>query len=181
MNRWVEISFIEDIKSLQKQGLKEYYNKANNGLYEFLNPDLAYEYEVKDMSNSQKMWVVEKINNDPQFLITLKKDDINKDYFILDFYFYETGFSKQKGLEGKHYLDTLTKVFKDEIIPYFLTSKENLLYFTAYSEDGSGSTRKKVFEKIISKFVDTNKFDVEIKGMEFFINKLKKIEENVAG
>lgn len=172
MSRWIEISFIEDTKTLKKYDLQEYYDKANLGLYEFLNPDLSYEYEENNMSDGQKMWVVEKIANDPQFLVTLKKDEINKDYFILDFYFYETGFLKQKGLEGKHYLDTLTKIYRDEILPYFLISKENLLYFTAYSDDGSGNTKKKVFEKIINKFID-NRFNIDVKGMEFFITKNK--------
>jgi hypothetical protein len=48
-NKWIELSFIEDVKSLKKYGLVEYYNKANAGLYEFLNPELSYGYEEVNM------------------------------------------------------------------------------------------------------------------------------------
>jgi hypothetical protein len=60
INRWIELSFIEDTKSLKKNGLKEYYNTANKGLYEFLNPELSYKYDEINMSNGQKMWEVSK-------------------------------------------------------------------------------------------------------------------------
>jgi hypothetical protein len=170
-NRWTEISFIEDTKILYNtKSLNEYYSRANKGLFEFLNPDLAYPYVEENMSKGQKMWVVEKQNNDPQFMVTLKNNTSN-DYFVLDFYFYETGFDKQQGLEGEHYLDTLCKIIKEEIIPYFLNSKKSLIYFSAYSKDGGGETRKKVFTKIVSKFFDKNKFDIDIQGTEFLINK----------
>jgi hypothetical protein len=170
MSRWIELAFIEDVKILQKCGLKEYYNKANTGLYEFLNPDLAYPYEETNMSNGQKMWKVEKQNDDPQFLITLKEGAGN-DYWVLDFYFYETGFKKQEGLTGKYYLDTLSKVIKDNIIPYFLKSKNNTLYFNAYSSDGSGEMRKKAFSRLIDKFVDKSLVNIEIEGNDFIITK----------
>ena len=55
-NKWIELSFIEDVKSLKKYGLVEYYNKANTGLYEFLNPELSYGYEEVNMPDGQKMW-----------------------------------------------------------------------------------------------------------------------------
>ena len=171
VNRWTEISFIEDTKILHNtKSLTEYYDKANKGLFEFLNPDLSYPYNEENMSKGQKMWVVKKQNDDPQFMVTLK-NNTSSEYFILDFYFYETGFDKQSGLEGEHYLDTLCKIVKDEIIPYFLTSKKSLIYFSAYSKDGSGETRKKVFTKIVSKFFDKSKFDIDIQGTEFLINK----------
>jgi hypothetical protein len=169
VNRWIEISFIEDTKILHNtKSLIEYYDRANKGLFEFLNPDLSYPYTEENMSKGQKVWVVKKQNDDPQFVVTLKNDTA---YYILDFYFYETGFDKQSGLEGEHYLDTLCKIIKDEVIPYFLSSEKPLIYFSAYSKDGSGETRKKVFTKIVSKFFDKNKFDIDIQGTEFLINK----------
>jgi hypothetical protein len=172
INRWIELSFIEDTKSLKKNGLKEYYNTANKGLYEFLNPELSYKYDEINMSNGQKMWEVSKQGNDPQFLVTLKRSKaIGNDWFILDFYFYEGGFDKQSGLEGKHYLDTLTKIIKDEVIPYFLESNKLKLYFHAYNGDGSGSTRQKIFKKIIDKFLNTDKFNIVIKSEDFIITK----------
>lgn len=172
MSRWVELSFIEDVKLLQKYGLKEYYNKANKGLYEFLNPELSYPYSEENMSNGQKMWKVEKQENDPQFLVTLKEGI--GDYWVLDFYFFETGFKKQEGLVGKYYIDTLSKIVRDNIIPYFLKSKKNELYFNSYSSDGGGETRKKVFNKLIDKFVDKSQFNIKIDENDFIIT--KKVE-----
>lgn len=172
VNKWIELSFIEDSKILQKQGLKEYYSQANQGLYEFLNPELSYDYDEVDMSNGQKIWKVKKQGNDPQFLVTLKTSkSMGPEYFILDFYFYEGGFDKQQGLEGKHYLDTLTKIIKDNVIPYFLSSDKSKLYFYAYDDDTMGSTRHKVFKKIIDKFMDNSKFDIETRTEDFTIIK----------
>jgi hypothetical protein len=175
LNRWSEISFIEDVKVLNKTlNLIEYYDKANQGLFEFINPSLSYDYEELNMGNNQKMWKVKKQNNDPQFLVTLKNsNEWGDDWLILDFYFFETGFDKQLGLEGKHYLDTLSKILKDDIIPYFLSSSKNILYFNAHSGDGGGETRKKVFEKMINKFIDKNKLNVEIKNQDFIIKKVE--------
>lgn len=170
MSRWIELSFIEDVKLLQKHGLKEYYNKANKGLYEFLNPDLAFPYKEVSMNNGQRMWKVEKQNNDPQFLVTLK-EGAGEDYWVLDFYFFETGFKKQEGLTGKYYIDTLSKIIRDNIIPYFLKSKKDTLYFNAYSSDNSGEMRKKVFNKLIDKFVNKSQFNIEIENNDFIITK----------
>jgi hypothetical protein len=172
MSRWVELSFIEDCKTLHEYGLNEYYDKANRGLYEFLNPELSYPYEGVNMSDGQKIWKVEKQNNDPQFLVTLKNSkSMGDDWFILDFYFFETGFDKQSSLEGKNYLDTLTKIVKDEIIPYILTSDKNKLYFNAYTGDGAGTMRKNLFKRIIDKFMDKNIFNIEIRNQDFIITK----------
>jgi hypothetical protein len=170
IDRWIELSFIEDVKILQKYGINEYYNKANTGLYEFLNPELSYPYSEENMSDGQKMWKVEKQDNDPQFLVTLK-NGMGGEFFILDFYFYEGGFDKQQGLEGKHYLDTLTKIIKDNIIPYFISSSKSKLYFNAYNGDNEGKTRQKIFIKIIDKFIDKNKFNIENRNEDFIITK----------
>ena len=179
-NEWklIELSFIEDCKTLHKYGLREYYEKVNRGLYEFLNPELSYHYENIDRSDGQKMYKVNKQNNDPQFLVTLKnsKREDEGDLFILNFYFYEGGFDKQSALEGKHYLDTLTKIVKDEVIPYFLISDKNKLYFHAYDNDGGGKMRENLFKRMIDKFVNKNIFNIEKRSNEFVIT--KKIESN---
>ena len=169
IDKWVELSYIEDVKILQKYGINEYYDKANRGLYEFLNPELAYPYSEENMSNGQKMWKVKRQNNDPQFLVTLKEGI--GEYWVLDFYFFETGFKKQEGLTGKYYIDTLSKIVRDNIIPYFLKSEKDELYFNAYSSDGGGETRKKVFNKLIDKFVDESIFNIKIDGNDFIITK----------
>jgi hypothetical protein len=172
VNRWTELSFIEDTKSLKKHGLKEYYNTANKGLYEFLNPKLAYGYEEVSMGDGQKMWNVNKQGEDPQFLVTLKNSkSMGNETFILDFYFFETGFDKQEGLVGKHYLDTLTKIVKDNVIPYFVSSPKSQLYFYAYDGDAEGNTRHKIFQKIMDKFMDKNQFDTEVRNEDFTITK----------
>jgi hypothetical protein len=169
LDRIIELLFIEDVKILQKYGLNEYYDKANRGLFEFLNPELSYPYSEENMGGGQKMWKVEKQKNDPQFLVTLKEGA--GEYWVLDFYFFETGFKKQEGLTGKYYIDTLSKIIRDNIIPYFSKSKMNELYFNSYSGDGGGLMRKKVFSKLIDKFVDKDKFNIEIDGMDFIITK----------
>jgi hypothetical protein len=172
VNKWIELSYIEDKKTLHNSiSLVEYYDKANKGLYEFLNPELSYPYSEESMSNGQKMWKVEKQENDPQFLVTLKEGA--GDYWVLDFYFFETGFKKQEGLKGEHYLDTLSKIVINNIIPYFSKSKKDELYFNSYSSDGGGETRKKVFNKLIDKFVNKDKFNIKIDGNDFIINKIK--------
>lgn len=170
--RWIELAFIEDTKLLKsKKKITEYYNSANRLLFEHLNPKLAYPYTEKTMSNGQMMWSVEKQDNDPQFLVTLKTKP-NLKYWILDFYFFETGYSAQKGLTGTHYLDTLTKIIRDNIIPYFKTQQDkNILFFNAYSGDDHTTTRKVVFQKILQKFINTDDFEISIKDNDFLIYK----------
>jgi hypothetical protein len=56
--------------------LHEYYDKANRGLYEFLDPNLAYNYEEYDAANGQKMWKIEKQGDDPIMVVTLKKQGL---------------------------------------------------------------------------------------------------------
>jgi hypothetical protein len=172
MSKWIELSFIEDVKALSKYGLKEYYNKANKGLYEFLNPDLAYPYQIHNAGQGQKMWVIDKQKKDPILVVTLKNS--NQNYWVLDFYFPENeqGFSKnQKMLEGKYYLDTISKIVRDEVIPYFIQSNINTLVFEAYTEDGGGKMRKNLFQRMIGKFALDNNFDIQIEDNTFIIKK----------
>ena len=92
--RWIQLSFINDCKILQEaKSLDEYFDKANTGLYEFLNPGLAYNYEEVGMSDGQKMWKIEKQDNDPIMVITLKKQGLENKYWVLDFYFPELRFA----------------------------------------------------------------------------------------
>lgn len=174
MSRWIELSFIEDVKILQKYGLNEYYDRANKGLYEFLNPELAYEYEENNMSDGQKMWKIQKQDGDPQMVVTLKKQGLDNKYWVLDFYFPETekSFDQNKEVvKGKHYLDSVAKIIKDEVIPYFESSDLNTLFFRAYTRDGAGNMRKSLFQRLIDKFVPKDKFDIKIQDLTFIINK----------
>ena len=176
-NRWVELSFIEETKTLRKQGLVEYYSKANQGLYEFLNPEQAYRYQTVKMSDGQRMWKIDKQGDDPTLVVTLKKLDYA---WVLDFYFPETedGFEKpEQGLTGAHYLDTIAKIVKNEVIPYFQTSDLGTLYFHAYSDDGGGEMRTNLFKRLISKYVPKTEFRVDISNSSFRINKIKKTNE----
>jgi hypothetical protein len=176
MSRWIELSFIEDVKALQKYGLKEYYDKANQGLYEFLNPDLSYPYEEVNMGDGQKMWKIEKQDDDPILVVTLKKQGLDTKYWVLDFYFPEDekGFARNKeAIKGKHYLDTVSKILKDEIIPYFNKSNLDIIFFRAYTNDGAGIMRKNLFQRMIDKFVPKNEFNIEIKDTTFIIRKIK--------
>jgi hypothetical protein len=173
-NKWIELSFIEDVKSLKKYGLVEYYNKANAGLYEFLNPELSYGYEEVNMPDGQKMWKINKQNDDPILVVTLKRLDLA---WVLDFYFPETeeGFGKPgQGLTGVNYLDTISKIVKDEVIPYFKSSSLNTLFFHSYNDDGGGEMRANLFKRLISKYVPKIEFKTDIMGLSFRINKIKK-------
>lgn len=173
----IEILFHEDVKILKNKGLQEYYSLANTLLTEFLNPELSYDYEKIVRDSGELMFKV-KYKDDPYFVITLKKGGLNENYYcILDFYFPEKdkGFDKQSGLKGKNYLDTVSKIFKDEILPFIEKNKYSILYFKAYSNDSYGNLRMKVFTKIIDKFINKNIFNIEKKSNEFII---KKIEEN---
>lgn len=174
-NEWklIEILYHEDIKLLKNKGLQEYYSSANTLLTEFLNPELSYDYEKIVRDNGEIMFKV-KYEDDPYFVVTLKKGGFNENhYWILDFYFPEkdNGFSKQKELKGKNYLDTVSKIFKDEILPYIEKNQYPILYFKAYSNDSYGNLRMKVFTKIVDKFVDKNTFDIEKRSNEFVIRK----------
>jgi hypothetical protein len=174
IQRWIELSFINDCKILQEaKSLDEYYDKANTGLYEFLNPDLAYNYEEHDASEGQKMWKIEKQGDDPIMVVTLKKQGLGNKYWVLDFYFPETekGYSKNQGLKGKHYLDTVSKIVKDEIIPYFEQSELNDLFFKSYTNDGAGQMRKSFFQRAIDKFISKDKFNIKIDNSIFIITK----------
>jgi hypothetical protein len=176
LDKMIELSFIEDVKLLQKYGLNEYYDKVNRGLFEFLNPELSYPYSLENMSDGQKMWKVKKQDNDPTFVVTLKKQGLDTKYWVLDFYFpeVEKGFDKNKeGLQGKHYIDTLAKIIKDEVIPYFDISELDILFFRAYTRDGAGNMRKSLFQRLIDKFVDKSKYNTKIEDLTFIINKIK--------
>lgn len=169
--RLVEILFLEDLKLLKTEGLEKYYSKANTSLLEYLDPGKSYPYEKVNMKEGQLMFKI-KYEDDPIFVVTLKKGGLNNNhYWVLDFYFpeEEKGFDIQKGLKGENYLDTVSKIFKEEILPYIESSEYPILYFKAYENDKKGNTRKKVFNKIIDKFVDKNKFNIEIKDNNFII------------
>lgn len=175
LDRWIELSFMNDCKILQEaKSLDEYYNKANTGLYEFLNPDLAYNYEEVNMADGQKMWKIERQGNDPIMVVTLKKQGLDNKYWVLDFFFPETekGYSKDKeAIKGEHYLDTVSKIVKDEIIPYFEKSELDDLFFKSYTKDGAGQMRKSFFQRAIDKFVPKDKFNIKIDNAIFIITK----------
>jgi len=172
-NRWDELSFIEDTKVLRKYGLVEYYNKGNTGLYEFLDPEQAYPYETVNMSDGQKMWKIDKQGDDPVLVMTLKK---LTDIWVLDFYFPETesGFSRtEQGLTGRNYLDTIAKIVRDEILPYFKSSEIPTLFFKAYSYDGGEVMRVNLFKRLIDKYMPKSEFKVDISDSSFRIKKIK--------
>ena len=172
-NRWDELLFIEDVKTLKKYGLVEYYDKANRGLYEFLDPEHAYPYQSVNMSDGQKMWKIDKQGDDPILVMTLKK---LTDIWVLDFYFPESedGFSKVvQGLTGTNYLDTVAKIVRDEVIPYFKSSDIQSIFFRAYSHDGGETMRVSLFKRLINKYIPKSDFKVDISDSSFRIKKLK--------
>jgi hypothetical protein len=171
--RLIEILFIEDCKLLKNVSLLEYYSNANTTLQELLNPDLSYPYEKMDMDKGQKMYKV-KHKNDPTFVITLKRGGLNGNYYwIVDFYFPESekGYARGLGLTGENYMDTVCKVLRDEILPYVEKSEYGTLFFKPYINDNAGEIRKKVFRRIIDKFLPKDKFDFTEKDSNFIIKR----------
>jgi len=67
------------------------------------------------------------------------------------------------------------KIIKDNIIPIFLKSDREVLYFNAYSDDGFGTTRKQVFTKLVDKFLgyslqEIRELIIGCKEVQDFIN-----------
>jgi len=150
-DRLIESLFLVDTKALQSKTLTEFYNGTSDILTEFLNPEKAYDYSATEVGGGY-LYQVEKQGKDPQFVITLKPSG---KAHVLDFYWPETdkGFEKVVGLEGSHYLDTVSKVLVSEVLPLLRSSEVDAVVFTPYSVDNAGALREKVFRKMISKFL----------------------------
>lgn len=167
---WDDIWFIEYIKAGNNLTLEQLKTGEHQriDLLEYLNPNLSYDVEEGDYPGG-KYWDC-NYGNDPKFRIILSWSVPNKCY-ILNFMFVDKDnkpiYDRQKGLEGKNYLDTLSNIFVTKILPYI---ENESLYFYAYSDDGSGSMRRKIFKKMLDKFVD-NTYDVDIEGNNFIIKK----------
>jgi hypothetical protein len=162
-----DLFFYQNLKVINNISLSELKSYQNKNIYEYLNPELSYPYNSREY-NGGKVWTY-KHKDDPEFKVVLKWSNLY-DFYVLDFLFDvdEDYYSTQKGLEGKYYLDTLCKIFKDEIIPYI---KDDSLYFNAYDEDNKGNFRKNAFSKILDKFLDKTKYNIDIEGFNFLIKR----------
>jgi hypothetical protein len=159
LDRLLEAQFLLESTHLRKsKSLQEYFNSSYSDIYEFLNPSKSYTYDKVSIDGGY-MFKVSRVENDPQFLISLKK---NGKSHVLDFYWPESekGFEKIEGLRGGNYLDTLAKIIQDEIIPMLENGILYQILFTPYSVDSAGDLREKIFDKITKKFVDTDKFTI---------------------
>lgn len=161
-----DLFFHQSMKVISNKYLHELKTYQKEDIYEYLDPNLSYPYDFKSYEDG-KMWVT-KYEDDPEFRVLLKWSKLNN-FYVLDFLF-NTGktYDTQKGLKGKNYLDTLCKILNNEIIPYIGNES---LYFNAYDSDGKGDFRKNVFTKILDKFLDKNKYDIQIEGLNFLIKK----------
>lgn len=166
-DRLLEAQFLQETRILRlSNSLQKYYSTVNQNILEFLNPDKSYEYQVVRVGNGY-LFKVERISNDPQFIITLKQ---NGTAHVLDFYWPETekGFNRIKGLDGTQYLDTLAKVIQTEILPMLEDGKLSKVIFAPYQADSAGELREKVFNKLVEKFVDKEKFAI-LKKQDFTV------------
>jgi hypothetical protein len=173
--RLFDLLFIEDCRTLNESiSHKDYHTCiSKNGLLEYINPSLSYSYIKIDHGSKGILFSIDKYETDPLMVVTLKKMNA---YYVLDFYFPERNnkaFDKNYGLRGGNYLDTVCKIYKDEILPY-IEEKDILLYFNAYDQDSAGDVRKTIFEKIVNKFTDKTKFDISINNGEFLIKPINK-------
>lgn len=165
-----EISVLEDFRIFRNcSSLDEYFNSRNKLLSEFIDPNLSYSYSVKNIDGGY-LFAVEQVENDPPFVVTLKP---NGKMFVLDFYWpsAENGFSRIESIKGKHYLDTLAKIVRDEIPDILNKSKKDGVVFMSYSVEGEGEKRKSLFKRLIDKFVDREKFTILNKEDLFIIKK----------
>ena len=162
-----DLFFHQSMKVVNNIPLNELKSYQNKNIYEYLNSELSYPYNSREY-NEGKMWTY-KHEDDPEFKVVLKWSNLH-DFYVLDFLFDvdKDYYSTQKGLKGKYYLDTLCKIFKDEIIPYI---KDDSLYFNAYDADNKGNFRKNVFAKILDKFLDKTKYSIDTEGFNFLIKK----------
>lgn len=161
-------------KLLLDKGIQEYMS-GREDLREYLNPLLSYPYIKKQLEKDYR-WLVTSQEGDPPFMVTLGKI---KQGHVLDFFWptaEDRRFEKPEMLNGRHYLDTLSKIVVQEVEPLLRRGEVERVIFTPYSEDGGGNIRKKVFLAIIDKFLD--KVLYELKNFEetYFIEKTKKDE-----
>lgn len=169
-DRLLEVQFLLESESLRRtKSIQEYYDLADQGIFEYLNPSNSYTY-TKVKIDGGFLFKVDKYKNDPLFVVTLKQ---NGKTHVLDFYWPENdkGFERLKGLEGSNYIDTLVKIIQKEIIPLVLNNKIFQVIFSPYEIDSAGKLRDKIFDKIVDKFVDKNKFTIFKKSGYTIISK----------
>lgn len=159
LDRLLEVQFLQETQILKhSNSLQEFYSRTSTDILEFLNPTKSYGYDVVEVGDGY-LYKVEKIGNDPQFVVTLKKNGSNH---VLDFYWPESekGFERIPGLQGTNYLDTLVNILQVEILPMLESGKLSHIMFAPYQIDSAGELRNKVFSRIVEKFVDSQKFTI---------------------
>ena len=162
------------------QSLKGYPESADQNLFEsyvmlgeLLNPDSAYKYEQK----IKGLWEYNDIEENTYFVrITFQPS--NQPYFELKTgYFNETGKpqydpSVPKNSTGKDWdkrSDTVAKIYRDEVIPYFLNqSLSNILIIKPLE-----IKRYQFSVRLVDKFTPTDKIDIEYNKPQS-INLVKK-------
>ena len=165
-----EVLVLEDFRIFRNcQSIDEYFSNRNQLLSEFINPNLSYSYSIKDI-NGGYLFDVEQVEDDPSFVVTLKP---NGKMFVLDFYWpsSQDGFSRLNSIKGKHYLDTLAKIVRDELPDILDKSNEEGVVFMAYNVDSGGNKRKSLFKRLIDGFVNKEKFTILDKEDLFIIKK----------
>jgi len=166
-SRLLELILIEGDKLWENSATPvEYYSKVDSHLFEYVNPELSYNY-IKRITANRIQFLIDKQGNDPILMVQIA---IKTKYLVFDFFFPENKqrFDQVKGLVGKNYLDTVCKIYRDELLPY-AQNNHTPIYFNAYNNTDGSSMRSKVFTKIVEKFTDKNNFNVKIRGGEFFI------------
>lgn len=163
----------ESDKAIFEYILLERKYTFNTVLQEYTNPEKSYNfYKTPRLSKDAFGWS-STYGDDPRFDMIVKL--ISQNNYMFDFNFFGHNFNKNidgDKLKGTHYLDTLHKVVRDELLPWmYKQSPGTTLSFNTNNEDGLGSARKRVFKYLINKYVDNKQVDVHEDGFDFNIIK----------
>ena len=142
-------------------------------LGELLDPNNAYNYY------GSKGFFKYKDLNDVEFFVRLTYQPTNNPYFELKVGWiddngkpiYEPSIPpvspNSSSIDWDKRSNTLAKIFKDELIPFFVSQKlSNTIKIKPIS-----TSRMKFSERLVNKFVDKNKFKITINNKEIIIIK----------
>jgi hypothetical protein len=167
-----EINFAKN-----KKEIFEYIQIERKFTFDFIletYTNLEDSYKIFDTPNLQGNsfgWSA-NYENDPRFDMIVKY--ISDGVYMFDFNFLNYSFDKNKDTKfsGFEYLNTLHKVIKDYLLPWFYSQPSGvMLYFNINNNDGLGNARKKVFDYLIKKYADKNIVDIEKDSYDYNLYK----------
>lgn len=160
------------LTELNKYVLKTRELTLDKILESYSEPEKSYNiFNTPNLQGGSVGWSC-KYNDDPRFDMIIKY--VSDGVWQFDFNFLGRSFNKENKVSGTNYMNTLHKVVKDEVISFMDNKKiGDSLYFTINNEDGLGEARKKIFNYLLNKYIDKNKFEIDKENDNFNITKIK--------